>query len=157
MGKNLKGQEIGKGISQRPDKTYRARYVNSLGKRVEEHFFNLKDAQAWLTAERAVKTCLSKSKSPDIKVDEFFNLWIRILCLLTTAQGCPTRTVLMIPISTSFATGQGSSTFVCTYFVIHTQREPLRLEYNQSIYKSYSVIPASKLPWIDMYTCLLLL
>ena len=38
MGKNLKGQEIGKGIDQRPDKTYRARYVNSLVKRVEEHF-----------------------------------------------------------------------------------------------------------------------
>ena len=50
MGKNLKGQEIGKGISQRPDKTYRARYVNSLGKCVEENFTNLKDAQAWLTA-----------------------------------------------------------------------------------------------------------
>ena len=74
MGKNLKGQEIGKGISQRPDKTYRARYVNSLGKRVEESFTNLKDAQAWLNAERAIKTCLSKSKSPDMKVDEFFKI-----------------------------------------------------------------------------------
>ena len=78
MGKNLKGQEIGKGISQRPDKTYRARYVNSLGKRVEENFTNLKDAQAWLAAERAVKTCLSKSNSPNMKVDELFKVWIKV-------------------------------------------------------------------------------
>ena len=78
MGKNLKGQEIGKGISQRPDKTYRARYVNSLGKRVEKNFTNLKDAQAWLAAERAVKTCLSKSNSPDMKVDELFKVWIKV-------------------------------------------------------------------------------
>lgn len=33
MGKNLKGKEIGRGISQRKDGNYMARFVDSYGKR----------------------------------------------------------------------------------------------------------------------------
>ena len=76
MGKNLKGKEIGKGIDQRPDKTYRARYVDGFGKRVEKHFTNVKDAKSWLATEKANKSCLTRSDSPEIRVDEFFNFWI---------------------------------------------------------------------------------
>ncbi len=37
MGKNLKGKELGAGISQRKDGRYSARFVTSSGKRVEKY------------------------------------------------------------------------------------------------------------------------
>ncbi len=38
MGKDLKGRECGKGLFQRKDKKYSARYVTKSGKRVEKYF-----------------------------------------------------------------------------------------------------------------------
>lgn len=38
MGKNLKGKECGKGICQRKDGLYSARYVDELGKRHDKDF-----------------------------------------------------------------------------------------------------------------------
>lgn len=38
MAKNLKGKELGKGISQRKDGRYSARFVSSSGKRIEKYF-----------------------------------------------------------------------------------------------------------------------
>ena len=48
MGKNLKGKECGKGICQRKDGLYFARYVDSLGKRHDKYFHTLSDARNWL-------------------------------------------------------------------------------------------------------------
>ena len=38
MGKNLKGRELGKGLSQRQDGRYSARFVTKTGKRTEKYF-----------------------------------------------------------------------------------------------------------------------
>ena len=43
MGKNLKGKECGKGICQRKDGLYFARYVDSLGKRHDKYFHTLSE------------------------------------------------------------------------------------------------------------------
>ena len=48
MGKNLKGKEIGTGISQRKDGLYCARFVNKRGKYQERYFSTLPEARNWL-------------------------------------------------------------------------------------------------------------
>ena len=48
MGKNLKGKECGKGICQRKDGLYSARYVDELGKRHDKYFPTLPEARNWL-------------------------------------------------------------------------------------------------------------
>ncbi len=48
MGKNLKGKECGKGICQRKDGLYKARFSNSSGNRTEKHFKTLTEARNWL-------------------------------------------------------------------------------------------------------------
>lgn len=48
MGKNLKGRECGKGIYQRKDGKYSARFYDKLGKRKEKYFNSLPEARNWL-------------------------------------------------------------------------------------------------------------
>ena len=48
MGKNLKGRECGKGICQRKDGKYAARFTSKNGSRREKHFDTLPDARNWL-------------------------------------------------------------------------------------------------------------
>ena len=48
MGKNLKGRELGKGLSQRKDGRYSARYTDELGKRHEKYFATLQEAKIWM-------------------------------------------------------------------------------------------------------------
>ena len=45
MGKNLKGKECGKGIYQRKDGRYSARYIDKAGKRHEKYFQTLPEAR----------------------------------------------------------------------------------------------------------------
>ena len=48
MGKNLKGKEGGKGIYQRKDGRYSARYIDKAGKRHEKYFQTLPEARNWM-------------------------------------------------------------------------------------------------------------
>ena len=48
MGKNLKGKECGKGICQRKDGLYSARFTNKYGKRTVKCFSTLPEARNWL-------------------------------------------------------------------------------------------------------------
>ena len=48
MGRDLKGRKCGKGISQRKDKKYTARFCAKNGKRREKHFDTLPEARNWL-------------------------------------------------------------------------------------------------------------
>ena len=52
MGKNLKGRELGKGLSQRQDGRYSARFVTKTGKRTEKYFVSLVEARNWLEDRR---------------------------------------------------------------------------------------------------------
>ncbi len=75
MGKNLKGKECGKGISQRKDGLYHARFVNKNGKRQEKYFPTVQEARNWLDeARKTDKQC--DIIDTDITVDEWFSLWI---------------------------------------------------------------------------------
>ena len=52
MGKNLKGRNLGTGLSQRKDGRYSARFVPKTGKRIERYFDSLQDAKNWLADAR---------------------------------------------------------------------------------------------------------
>ena len=76
MGKNLKGKECGKGICQRKDGKYAARYTAKDGSRKEKHFDTLQEARNWLADARYEdKHNISKSTS-DMTVDDWFEFWI---------------------------------------------------------------------------------
>ena len=48
MGKDLKGRELGKGVVQRKDKRYYARYTDFRGKRIEGYFDKVTDAKRFV-------------------------------------------------------------------------------------------------------------
>ena len=52
MGKNIKGRELGKGLSQRKDGRYSARFVNRMGDRKEKYFDTISEARDWLEKAR---------------------------------------------------------------------------------------------------------
>jgi integrase len=52
MGKNLKGKELGLGISQREDGYYVGRYTNKYGRRVQKLFLKLQECRQWLRISR---------------------------------------------------------------------------------------------------------
>lgn len=78
MGKDLKGKELGKGISQRSDKFYVGRYTNKYGKRVQKVFPKLQECRQWL-ADSQYKDEHSNIDFPqDMTVDAWFEYWISI-------------------------------------------------------------------------------
>lgn len=76
MGKNLKGKECGKGIYQRPDGKYHARFVDKYGKRHTKYFKNLPEARNWLADAKYADRHNEMFIAPDITVDQWFNFWI---------------------------------------------------------------------------------
>lgn len=81
MGKNLKGKECGKGIYQRKDGLYSARFYAKDGKRKEKYFDTLPEAKNWLADARYEERHNLIVTSPDMTVDKWFNYWIEnIVC-----------------------------------------------------------------------------
>ena len=76
MGKNLKGKELGAGISQRKDGRYSARFVTSSGKRIEKYFPMLQDARKWLAEAKMNDESGSVGVSVGMTVDAWFEFWI---------------------------------------------------------------------------------
>lgn len=76
MGKNLKGKEIGKGICQKRDGTYLARFVGRSGKRVEKCFKTVPEAKNWLDEARYQDKHSAALLSSDITVNEWYNFWL---------------------------------------------------------------------------------
>lgn len=93
MGKNLRGKELGKGLSQRKDGRYSARYMSETGRK-EKYFNTLPEARKWLEDERDQDN-LSAVYAPfdvaadeillndrymvalsDMTVDEWFKFWM---------------------------------------------------------------------------------
>lgn len=68
MGKDLKGKELGVGISQRKDGLYTARFTTKRGKRVQKYSKNLQECCDWLKeAKYQDKYRSSTVKSTSIK------------------------------------------------------------------------------------------
>ena len=76
MGKNLKGRECGKGICQRKDGKYAARFTDKNGKRHEKHFLTLPEAKNWLADAQYEEKHDLYNPSSEMTVDAWFEFWI---------------------------------------------------------------------------------
>lgn len=76
MGKNLKGKELGKGISQRKDGLYTARFTKRNGKRVQKYFNKLQDCRAWIAEEQFKDEHSSLEVMENMTVEAWFEYWI---------------------------------------------------------------------------------
>lgn len=76
MGKNLKGKECGKGIYQRKDGLFSARFVNQQGKRQEKCFSTVQEARNWLEKAKYEDKHSNVFVPADMTVDEWFEYWI---------------------------------------------------------------------------------
>lgn len=79
MGKDLKGRECGKGLSQRKDKKYSARYVTKSGKRIEKYFNTLPEARNWLADSQYEDKHKTFGASSSMTVDSWFNYWLQFI------------------------------------------------------------------------------
>ncbi len=78
MGKDLKGKELGTGLSQRSDGRYSARFQSKTGKRVEKYFDKLPEAKKWLRDAKYEDAHSNLASSNQIKVDAWFQYWIEV-------------------------------------------------------------------------------
>lgn len=74
MGKDLKGRECGKGISQTQKGLYRARFIDRFGNRREKYFKTKPEARNWIADARHVDET-TDGPGPDITVDAWFKIW----------------------------------------------------------------------------------
>ena len=77
MGKNLKGKECGKGICQRKDGLYTARFVNKRGVRQEKFFSTIPESRNWLDDARYADKHDNVFVPSDMTVDTWFDYWIK--------------------------------------------------------------------------------
>lgn len=78
MGKDLKGKELGTGISQRKDGRYVARYTNRFGKRVESKDVQLAVVKEWLVKEKAKDELKQNTRDENLTLDDWFEKWMTI-------------------------------------------------------------------------------
>ena len=76
MGKNLKGKDCGRGISQRKDGWYTARFTDGLGRRKERLFRTLPEARNWLEDARYFDRHDEVYAPSSITVDDWFTYWL---------------------------------------------------------------------------------
>lgn len=77
MGKNLKGKECGKGIGQRKDGLYSARFVDRFGKRHEKYFKTLPEARNWIEEVKYADKHDNIIVPDDMTVNMWFEYWIK--------------------------------------------------------------------------------
>ena len=75
MGKNLKGKECGKGICQRKDGLYYARFVDQNGKQHGKYLPTLPEARNWLEDAKYADKHGDFFVPTDVTVDEWFQYW----------------------------------------------------------------------------------
>ena len=81
MGKNLKGKECGKGIYQRKDGKYSARYCAKNGDRPEKVFNTLPEARNWLADAKYEDEHGIVCTAPDMTVDAWYQFWMdNLIC-----------------------------------------------------------------------------
>ena len=75
MGTDLKGKELGTGLSQRKDKLYSARFVSKSGKRIEKYFPTLPEARNWLAQAKHEDNQSETGMTSTVTVDTWFYYW----------------------------------------------------------------------------------
>ena len=78
MGKNLKGKELGVGISQRKDGTYTARFTDRNGKRVQKYFKKLQECRNWLADAQFADEHGGIYAFQDMILNAWFEHWITV-------------------------------------------------------------------------------
>lgn len=76
MGKSLRGKECGKGICQRKDGLYHARFVDKAGKRHEKYLPTLPEARDWIEESKYADAHEDVFVATDTTVDQWFDFWI---------------------------------------------------------------------------------
>ena len=78
MGKNLKGKELGKGITQRKNGVYHGRYVDRFGDRRSVYGTTVKEVKAKLAEAELNEQKLSNIVDEKITLDEWYEKWMRV-------------------------------------------------------------------------------
>ena len=78
MGKNLKGKELGKGISERKDGRYQGRYVNRFGDRKTVYGSLVKEVKNLLAQAELNEQKMSNIVDDKIMLDDWFEKWMRV-------------------------------------------------------------------------------
>ena len=73
MGKDLKGKELGVGLSQRKDGRYSARFTKKNGGRLEKTFSKVVEAREWLGEQKYIDSTIGTG---DMTVDDWYKFWI---------------------------------------------------------------------------------
>lgn len=76
MGKDLRGKELGVGISQRSDGLYTARYTDKLGKRRQKYFKKLQECRNWLADAQFENEYGNVLNCENPTVDAWYQYWI---------------------------------------------------------------------------------
>lgn len=75
MGKDLKGKELEKGIRQKSDGKYYARFVSVTGKRPEKSFVKLQEAKLWLEEQRYLDKHSQLGITNNITLNAWYDYW----------------------------------------------------------------------------------
>lgn len=78
MGKDLRGKELGVGITQQKNGLYSARFVDKSGKRRQKRFKKLQECRQWIADAIYVNEHSNLLQATDILVDAWFEYWIDI-------------------------------------------------------------------------------
>lgn len=76
MGKDLKGKELGVGISQLKDGRYTARFTTKSGKRIQKYFKKLQECRAWIADAQFQDEHGNPLLSDSPTADAWFDYWI---------------------------------------------------------------------------------
>ena len=76
MGKDLKGKELGVGISQRKDGLYTARFTDKFGKRQQKYFKKLQECRNWIAEAQFQDEHGNIAAMENMTVDSWFEYWI---------------------------------------------------------------------------------
>ncbi|MCM1172494.1 MAG: site-specific integrase [Clostridium sp.] len=76
MGKDLKGKELGVGLSQEKSGLYVARFVDRFGKRQSKRFKKLQEARQWIANATYTDKHSNLNAPTDMIVDAWFEYWI---------------------------------------------------------------------------------
>lgn len=76
MGKDLRGKELGVGISQRKDGLYSARFTTKNGKRLQKYFPKLQECRNWLADAQFNDEHGNVFNCKNPTVDSWFEYWI---------------------------------------------------------------------------------
>lgn len=78
MGKDLKGKELGSGISQRKDGYYVGRYTTSTGKRLQKIFLKLNACKKWVADGQYLELHSNIQFPENMLVSEWYKYWIAV-------------------------------------------------------------------------------